>query len=286
MDRRTFLVSVLAAPTFARFANPLVPALVAAPSWPQWGGPHRNFHADAQGLKDAWPATGPSIVWKRTLGNGRSAPVVERDVLITTYRRPGDEIVIAVSAETGATLWEHALPIRAQKDAGRRIEGANSTPLIADGRVYVVDAGGHLQCLEMETGKPAWTQHLSAGRAFGPIALREPLPDCNAIRVDDTLYCSIGGRRSQATLVAVDARSGRIHWQARTMEKAAFVWANRKLIALARDGQLILAHPSPRGFRITAKAPLLTPCSRTPPAVVGSRLYLRDCHSLMAVDLG
>lgn len=45
----------------------------------------------------------------------------------------------------------------------------------------------------------------------------------NAIRIGGTIYFSNGGKGSQAILSAVDVRSGTIHWQQRTIEKATFV---------------------------------------------------------------
>ena len=108
----------------------------------------------------------------------------------------------------------------------------------------------------------------------------------NAMRIGDAIYFSSGGKGSQAILSAVDARSGKIYWQERSIEKATFVWADQKLITLDQDGNLMIAHPSPQGFKIVAKAPLLTHLSWTPPVLVGTRLYIRDRKSLMAVDLG
>jgi hypothetical protein len=78
------------------------------------------------------------------------------------------------------------------------------------------------------------------------------------MRIVDTFYFSNGGKGSQAILTAVDARSGKIHWQQRTIEKATFVWADQKLITLDQDGNLMIAHPTPQDFKISAKAPLLT----------------------------
>jgi outer membrane protein assembly factor BamB len=108
----------------------------------------------------------------------------------------------------------------------------------------------------------------------------------NAMRIGDAIYFSSGGKGSQAILSAVDARSGKIHWQERSIEKATFVWADQKLITLDQDGNLMIAYPSPQGFKIAAKAPLLTHLSWTPPVLVGTRLYIRDRKTLMAVDLG
>jgi hypothetical protein len=108
----------------------------------------------------------------------------------------------------------------------------------------------------------------------------------NAIRIGDVLYFSSGGKFSQAILSAIDARSGKIHWQERSIEKATFVWADNKLITLDQDGSLLIAYPSPQGFKVAAKAPLLTSLAWTPPVLVGTRLYIRDRRTLMAVDLG
>ena len=108
----------------------------------------------------------------------------------------------------------------------------------------------------------------------------------NAMRIGDAIYFSSGGKGSQAILSAVDARSGKIHWQERSIEKATFVWADQKLITLDQDGNLMIAHPSPQGFKIGAKAPLLTNLSWTPPVLVGTRFYIRDRRNMMAVDLG
>ena len=64
------------------------------------------------------------------------------------------------------------------------------------------------------------------------------------------------------------------------------MWADQKLITLDQDGNLMIAHPSPQGFKIVAKASLLTHLAWTPPVLVGTRLYIRDRKTLMAVDLG
>jgi hypothetical protein len=89
-----------------------------------------------------------------------------------------------------------------------------------------------------------------------------------------------------AILTAVDVRSGKVLWQDRGIPKATFVWADHKLITLDGDGNLMLAHPSPEGFKVAAKAELLTSLAWTPPALVGTRLYIRDRRNMMAVDLG
>ena len=104
--------------------------------------------------------------------------------------------------------------------------------------------------------------------------------------IGDTLYFSSGGKGSVAIFTAVDLRSGKVLWQDRGIAKATFVWADQKLIALNGDGDLMIVHSAPDGFKVAAKASLLTSLAWTPPVLVGSRLYLRDRRHMMAVDLG
>jgi outer membrane protein assembly factor BamB len=430
MDRRTFLAIALASPVLQQRSKtptqtkPPAPAPAPkpaspAPAWTQWGGPHRNFQTEAMGIKDAWPASGPPIVWQRALGEGYSSPSVEDGVLYTMYGRSRQEVVLAANATDGKTLWEYTTPMTFQSDAPEMGNGPYATPLVVGERVITAGVAGRLQCFEKRTGKLVWTQQLWTdhhgsrmmyGYASSPLAFRDlvivpvggagkavmafrqadgsvawsqnnygnvyssPIlidvngleqvavvmdgaviginphngdlqwqvpfkadysiavampvwgPDNlmfvsseynagskvielkrnglqtvatelwssnrlrlhhgNAMRIGDAIYFSSGGKGSQAILSAVDARSGKIHWQERSIEKATFVWADQKLITLDQDGNLMIAYPSPQGFKIAAKASLLTHLSWTPPVLVGTRLYIRDRKTLMAVDLG
>jgi outer membrane protein assembly factor BamB len=56
-------------------------------------------------------------------------------------------------------------------------------------------------------------------------------------------------------------------------------------LILDEDGQIGLATPSRSGLNVLAKAPLLTNRAWTVPTLVGSRLYVRDRKSMMAVEL-
>src|SRR5688572_29219288 len=74
--------------------------------WPQWGGPHRDFKSDAVGLAAIWPAEGPKRVWMRPMGEGYSSISASDGKLYTMYRAGEREVVIAMEAATGKTVWE------------------------------------------------------------------------------------------------------------------------------------------------------------------------------------
>jgi outer membrane protein assembly factor BamB len=431
MDRRTFLTLALAAPALGQTSKSAKPKPAAAPPpapapaaqgipWTQWGGPHRNFQTEATGLKDTWPATGPRVVWKRALGEGYSAPVVENGVLYTMYGKPREEVVLAANAETGATLWEVPNPMTFVSDAGTEMgNGPYTSPLVVGDRLFTTGVAGRLQCLDKKTGKLIWAQELVTkhggsrmmyGYSSSPLAFHDTVlvpvggtgkammafrqsdgttawskndygnvysspvlldvgglqqvamlmdgavigvnpnngdlqwavpfradysiaiatpvygPDNvlfvsaeynagakgielkrtgervtatelwssnrlrlhhgNAMRLGDAIYFCSGGKFSQPIMTAIEARTGKIYWQERSIDKANFVWADQKLITLVQDGTLMIAYPTPQGFNIAAKAPLLSSLSWTPPVLVGTRLYIRDRRNMMAVDLG
>ncbi|MFH1418595.1 MAG: hypothetical protein ABII12_09970, partial [Planctomycetota bacterium] len=76
---------------------------VAHGQWPQWGGPNRDFAADAPTLATTWPEGGPKPLWKRTLGDGYSSVIVADNRLHTMYRAGEEEVVVALSPESGRT---------------------------------------------------------------------------------------------------------------------------------------------------------------------------------------
>src|SRR5437868_12333324 len=149
MTRRTFLLGTGVAALRA------APAVQGVP-WTQWGGPHRNFTTESSGLKASWPAAGPKVIWKRPLGEGYSSPSVEGGVLYTMYGRPNQEIVIAMEAGTGRTLWEHSTPANFRNDYGEVGNGPYATPLLTGNGVFTTGSAGRLQCLDKKTGKLLW----------------------------------------------------------------------------------------------------------------------------------
>jgi outer membrane protein assembly factor BamB len=215
------------------------------------------------------------VAWARhDYGNVYSSPILidlqglEQVVLLM------DGALIGLNPHNGDLQWQ--VPFKADYSI------AIATPLWSAGNLLFVsaeyNAGAKVVELQRNGLQTKATELWSSNR------LR--LHHGNAMRIGDAIYFSSGGKGSQAILSAVDARSGNILWQERSIQKATFVWADNKLITLAQDGTLMIAHPSPQGFKISAKAPLLTELSWTPPVLVGTRAYLRDRRSMMAVDLG
>jgi len=214
-----------------------------------------------------------SIAWSQlSYPNVYSSPLLIRVGGLEQLVQLMDGHIIGVNPLNGDLQW--SIPFKAQYSI------AVSDPVWTGEFLFVsaeYDAGAKVIRLERAGNQVKATEVWSSNR------LR--LHHGNAIHIDGTLYFSSGGKGSVAVMTAIEIATGKIHWQERTISKASFIWADRKLITLSQDGDLMLVDPSPKGLKVLAKAPLLSNVAWTPPSLVGTRLYLRDRKSLMAVDL-
>ena len=183
----------------------------------------------------------------------------------------GDQVV-GLDPRNGASLWSH--PHRT--DWGLNI----STPVWGpDNLLFVSSAysgGSRALQLSLSAGKTAVKEQWFTNRMR--------LHHGNGIRIGDHVYGS-SGDFGPAPLTAIDVKTGKIAWQDRTFSKATLLLADGKLIVLDEDGNLALTTVSPQGLQVLAKASLLRKNAWTSPSLAGTRLYLRDRRTLMALDL-
>lgn len=185
-------------------------ALAAAGQWPQFGGPNGNFVVEGKGIAETWPAAGPRQLWKRVLGEGYSGVAVESGILYTMYSRATDEVVTALEASTGKTLWEYAY----DKSKGPRMDlsngpGPHATPLILGDRIFTIGIRARMHALDKKTSKPIWQKELykdfpgstefDRGYAISPIAYK------------NTIIVKLGG--PDHAIVALDPKDGSLRWR-------------------------------------------------------------------------
>ncbi len=202
-------------------------ASFAQAQWPGWGGPNRDFKSDAKGLADSWPETGPKQLWSRDLGDGYSSIAVDGGQLYTMYRNGDDEVVVAMNAKDGKTVWEYKYDsgVKRKEDAKDKEKdqdkkksdtnfetrygtGPNSTPLIHGGKVYTLGVNGLLHCLDQKTGKIIWSQDLikDHGAKYPDFGFSS-----SPIVYKNTLISAVGGEGSG--MMAFDLNSGSVIWK-------------------------------------------------------------------------
>jgi outer membrane protein assembly factor BamB len=185
----------------------------AQAEWPQWGGPERNFTVKAKGLAPAWPSAGPKQLWTRPLGQGHSAIIVDGKNLYTMYSQGEEEVVIALAADTGKTIWEYKYNA---PTAGFDYEygfGPHATPLLVGNLLYTVGSAAMLHALNKETGKVVWSHDL--WKEFGGTKMDRGY-SCSPLAYKNTLILTLGGK--DQTIVAFNQKDGSIAWKSLSLD--------------------------------------------------------------------
>jgi outer membrane protein assembly factor BamB len=199
--------------------------------WKQWGGPHRNFISDVKGLATLWPENGPKQLWKRDLGEGYSSVSVDGGKLYTLYQKGEREIVIALDAATGKTLWEYGYqaPITVNMS---RAPGPRATPLLIDNFIYTVGATGKLHCLDKRTGKVIWSHDLF--QEFNGY-VQDEYYAASPLAYKNTIIVPVGAVGS--SILAFNQKDGKVAWKKQDFKIS---YASPILIKLADQEQLVL----------------------------------------------
>jgi outer membrane protein assembly factor BamB len=183
--------------------------LAAPPEWGQWAGPNRNFQVPARPIASVWPEGGPHVIWKRPLPFGSSSVAVDGNRLYTMYRGVDSEVVVALEASTGKTIWEYKYPAVFLKGMNMNTgPGPHATPLIVGDRLYTVGVNGKFHCLNKKTGKVLWTRGLIEEMG-GAVMLRGY--SNSPLRYRDTVIVMTGGKGH--TITALDLKTGVTRWQ-------------------------------------------------------------------------
>jgi outer membrane protein assembly factor BamB len=213
----------------------------AAADWLQWGGAGRDFMPDATGLAPSWPAAGPRKLWSRALGEGHSSILVEDGRTYTMYRplgggtaarRSQEEVVAALDAATGKTVWEFKYPAPTGDVDFSQGAGPHSTPLIVGNRIYATSTRRELFALDKATGQRVWAHDFMK-------EYKAPPPGrgytCSPILYNGTIIVTIGGP-GQA-VGAFKQETGALIWKAGDFEMAP---ASPILVDVDGQPQLVL----------------------------------------------
>jgi outer membrane protein assembly factor BamB len=187
-----------------------VPATPTSPEdWPVWGGPKRNFISSSTGLANSWPASGPKRIWSRGLGDGYSAIAEEAGVLYTGFHRGQDDVIVALEAKTGHTIWEYAYANPFTNSYSEAVgPGPYSMPQVVGDRVLTASGTGKIQSLDKKNGKPVWSHDLY--KEFGGTQLIFGYA-CHPLAYKDALIYMVGGKGN--SVIAFRQTDGAVVWK-------------------------------------------------------------------------
>ena len=253
----------------------------AAADWLQWGGAGRNFMPDATGLASSWPPVGPRKLWSRALGEGHSSILVEDGRLYTMYRALGsgsatrrsqEEVVAALDAGTGKTLWEFKYAAPTGDVDFSQGAGPHSTPLIVGNRIYATSTRRELFALDKATGQPVWAHDFMK-------EYKAPPPGrgytCSPLLYNGTIIVTVGGP-GQA-VAAFNQQTGALVWKAGDFEMAPaspilidvdgqpqlVLFAGERVAGLdPSNGRLLWSRPHKTDWGLNISTPLWSPADR------------------------
>lgn len=278
--RRRIPVAIVFAPSLlvAVFS-----ASALAGEWPQILGPQRDGRATGEKIADAWPKTGPKVVWSYKVGSGFAGPAVISQRVIVFHRVGDQERIEALSTVDGKSLW------KTDFDATYRgginpDDGPRCVPLVHQGNVYVYGAAGDLHSVELATGKKRWSRAANSDYAapegyFGA--------GSTPIVIGDSLLVNVGGRDGTG-IVAFALADGKTRWKGVDdtasysspivlefdgKPRALFVTRLNMLVVDPATGEVLAQTPfGMRGPTVNAASPIL----------VGDSIFLTASYGIGA----
>ncbi|MBN8543979.1 MAG: PQQ-binding-like beta-propeller repeat protein [Alphaproteobacteria bacterium] len=119
--------------------------------------------ADNQTL--AFNATTGAPLWehrgiRETAGFfSRTSPVISEGVVVSAYSS-GELVALRLTA--GTVIWADSVSSPIKTRAAAAFSGIDADPLVQDGVVYVVSAGGVMMANALLNGRPLWSQRIAA----------------------------------------------------------------------------------------------------------------------------
>jgi outer membrane protein assembly factor BamB len=180
-------------------------AQTAALDYPQWRGHDRDGAASGFVVPSNWPEH-LSRGWRVEVGEGYATPIVVGNVVYCFTRRDGREIVSAIEAATGKTIWQSGYPaaFTPSNPAARHGAGPKATPAFENGTLFTLGVSGIVAAVDGSTGQILWrTPPPAEAPLFGAAA--SPV-------VENGLVITHPG--NYEPLTAFDAKTGVVKWTA------------------------------------------------------------------------
>lgn len=138
------------------------------------GAPVRGAPAVAEGIVAVLTADNQTLAFAADTGTPRwehrgigesagyfatTSPVISDGILVAAYTS-GE--IFAIRAETGSVLWSDSVVSQVKTRASAIFSGIDADPIVQDGVVVAVSAGGVMQASALLNGRPLWQQKVAS----------------------------------------------------------------------------------------------------------------------------
>ena len=211
------------------------------------------YASSIRGTLYAMNAQNGEMIWQKTVGKDEVqrawmyySPTVANGVVYQAYSTGSGGKLMALDAKTGKELWNSKL-------AGNWI--VESTPVVADGKVYVGADGGWLISFDASTGKELWRKQPAGGWMHS-------MPMIS----DGKLYMGYQG----GILVALDAKTGKEIWRYKSSDSSYIHGNATGSSAAIADGMVYMGFPDGNVAAVDASTGTLKWKYRTNGGIISS----------------
>jgi outer membrane protein assembly factor BamB len=230
----------------------------------QWRGPNRDGNYNETGLLKIWPEGGPKLLWHfDELGQGFSSAAIAGERIYTSGIINGIGNIFCFSMD-GKLLWK----VPYGEEWTESTPGVRSTPVINDGKIYLLSGFGKLVCRKADDGTFIWAVDLQ--KDMDGINIRWGYTE-NLLIDGNKLFCAPGG--TEYNVVALDKNTGKLIWKCKGKgEKSAYcspaiirlpkrsilvtMMENSILGIDAASGTLLWSHEQTNTYSVHANTPL------------------------------
>jgi outer membrane protein assembly factor BamB len=181
--------------------------------WPRFRGiDFDNINKDTTPLAESWDTSGPEIVWRTTLGEGYSGPVISngRVYILDYVERKKADALRCFSLKSGKELWRRWYYVEMKRNHGY----SRTIPAVTDKYVLTVGPRSHVMCVDPVTGNMLWSLDLE--KEYG-------LPGKDKGRVTPDFYSgqcplidngvAVIAPGVKALMIGIDCATGKVLWQ-------------------------------------------------------------------------
>lgn len=159
-------------------------------------------------------------VWKTPTNLGFSSFAVAGGKVYTLITGESDgntgEMILCLDEKTGKELWTKPLSVVPKYDGGgdsgtpdnKGGDGARSTPVVNDGKVYAIDSMLGVFCFDAATGKQLWKHDVMKDNAGVEIKWENAASPV----IDGDVLLLAGGGKGQA-LIGLNKNTGKVVWK-------------------------------------------------------------------------
>ena len=231
----------------------------------QWRGPDRDGIYTETNLLKEWPEDGPKMLWHYDdLGPGNASAAVTNEYVYTTgTTEDGIGFVIALDHD-GNKVWTSEIG----EEWMDNFDGTRSTPLIYDGKLYIMSSYGRLFCLDASNGSEIWKTNVF--EQYDGRNIKWGITE-NLLVHNNILYVTPGGVVNN--ILAFNKDTGKLIWSSEGKEEVSAYCSPLVINFEGRDifvtqtassilgldtktGKVVWTYPHPNKWSVQANTPI------------------------------